>query len=502
MKTKFSLMIVFLIFLLSVALSSCTNLKDTHQHVNTTLQKENIVEPTCSSPGQYDLVKYCTDCNNEFERKTIKVPASAHIASNDICSICNRTASVGLEYKLNKDNTYSVIGLGTCTDNQIIIPTQHNGKQVKTIGKKAFYGCTEIYAISCQPGLSTIEEYAFENCIDLSSVYILSNVTSLDTGVFDCCAKLDNLTFTSSITHISSTFYGCESLRKVDFLGNANQWSQIDFYSSPTYFSQDLYINGNLLTDLVLDDSITKISDNAFCYLQSLKTVKLPRELKNTGNWIFYNCPNIEFNEYDNALYLGNDTNKYLMLVKAKNNSISSCKIHPETKIIGAFAFYRCYELPSIELPDGLLFIGSSSFTDCKKITNLIIPESVLYIDNYAFSNTGLKNVTFLPSHCEHAYSAFSGVAFENGGLEVKIGANVTIIPGCIFTHSGGGSQPANIKSITFEKGSNCTEIKYNAFKDCPNNFDVYYFDSKEQWDTISIEFGNEMLTSANKHFE
>ena len=504
MKFKTFLISIPLLIIISLCvLVACSQSEVQHIHQNTYYQKENVIEPTCSTKGQYDLVKYCSDCNSEVGREIVDLPASAHTASNNVCSVCNKTASVGLEYELNENDAYTVVGLGTCTDNQIIIPTHYNGKPVTTIGRRAFYGATGIYAISCQLELERIEGYAFEECVDLTSVYILSNVKSLLDGVFSGCTKLDSLTFNSAVDYISSSFYGCELLRKVNFLGDVNEWAQIYFYSNPTVYSRDLYINGNLLTDLVLDDSTTEISMNAFCYLKSLKTVKLPENLKKVGHGTFYsNCPNLELNEYDNALYLGNDTNKYLMLVKAKDDSISSCKIHPDTKIIGSFAFYRCYGLTSIELPDGLLFIGMDSFADCVKITNLVIPESVEYIDNYAFSDTGLKNVTFLPSHCEHAYSIFSGVGFDNGGLEVEIGANVTVIPGCMFTHSGGDSRPANIKSLTFEKNSKCTEIEYNAFHDCPNAFDVYYFDSKEQWNSIFVDYGNEMLISANKHFE
>lgn len=46
--------------------------------------------------------------------------------------------SVGLEFKLNDDGeSYSVTGIGTCTDTDIVIPKTYKGKTVTGIGDRA-----------------------------------------------------------------------------------------------------------------------------------------------------------------------------------------------------------------------------------------------------------------------------------------------------------------------------------------------------------------------------
>ena len=51
-------------------------------------------------------------------------------------------------------------------------------------------------------------------------------------------------------------------------------------------------------------------------------------------------CCGFKYNEYGNCYYIGNKTNKYLVLVKAKNTSITSCTINSNTKFIYGFFIF------------------------------------------------------------------------------------------------------------------------------------------------------------------
>ncbi|MBR2336708.1 MAG: hypothetical protein IKA61_02045, partial [Clostridia bacterium] len=55
------------------------------------------------------------------------------------CTVCGAKESQGLEYELNADQTgYIVVGIGTCNDTDLIIPTTYQGKPVTSIGEDAF----------------------------------------------------------------------------------------------------------------------------------------------------------------------------------------------------------------------------------------------------------------------------------------------------------------------------------------------------------------------------
>ena len=52
---------------------------------------------------------------------------------------------------------------------------------------------------------------------------------------------------------------------------------------------------------------------------------------------------------------------------------------------IGEDAFYSCYSLTEIIIPDSVTTIGNWAFVFCDSLTEIIIPDSVTTIENWAF---------------------------------------------------------------------------------------------------------------------
>ena len=76
--------------------------------------------------------------------------------------------SQGLKYTLNSDSkSYSVSGIGTCTDKDIIIPATHHNLPVTSIGDCAFYGCTGLTSITIPNSVTSIGREAFAFCVGL-----------------------------------------------------------------------------------------------------------------------------------------------------------------------------------------------------------------------------------------------------------------------------------------------------------------------------------------------
>lgn len=75
--------------------------------------------------------------------------------------------SIGLNYAIGADGNYSVIGVGTCTDERIIIPHKYNGKDVTAIGEESFAYTEGIISITIPNSIKKIQPNAFFMCVDL-----------------------------------------------------------------------------------------------------------------------------------------------------------------------------------------------------------------------------------------------------------------------------------------------------------------------------------------------
>ena len=77
---------------------------------------------------------------------------------------------------------------------------------------------TIITDLNIPDGVTTIGKYAFYNCSDLTSVTIANSVIEIRNSAFDGCSSLTSITIPSSVTSIGeSVFWDCSSLTSVTF---------------------------------------------------------------------------------------------------------------------------------------------------------------------------------------------------------------------------------------------------------------------------------------------
>ena len=229
-------------------------------------------------------------------------------------------------------------GIGTCQDTAIILPTVFNGSPIIGVRDNAFNHNQTITSVLIPAGYKYISSYAFADCPNLERVIISEGVTSVGSYAFYNSTALTDITIPASVASFGAgAFQGCTSLNSVhieDIAAWCNMTYKDDTYSRPFYYARNLYLNDALITEIDIPNEATSISAYAFAGCSGLTRITIPDSVTSIGKNAFDGCSSLEYNVYDNAYYLGNDGNPYLLLVRATDSSIVSCDIPTETKLL------------------------------------------------------------------------------------------------------------------------------------------------------------------------
>lgn len=195
------------------------------------------------------------------------------------------------------------------------------------LGESSLADCIRIKKIDIPDSVTKIDDMVFNGCIGLEEIVLSKNLTKIGKNTFKDCSSLKNIFIPASVTSMGmSPFRSCSNL------------SSIVVDAKNKYFKsvEDILFNkskSNLIcfpacsekTDYVIPDSVTVISDWAFCECNRLKSIKIPDSV------------------YE----------------------------------IGEGAFYRCTSLTEMVLPDSVIRIDDTAFRGCINLERLVIPDSV-----------------------------------------------------------------------------------------------------------------------------
>ncbi len=369
--------------------------------------------------------KYCDSTTSYAEH---------NIDDSGFCTVCNQplAATEGILYDLSADGTYAeVIGYsGTAT--KIVIADTYKGVPVTGIYEKVFYDNDSITSVVIPDSVTSIGDDAFYSCSSLTSV----NISDI--------AAWCNISFASS-------------------------------FSNPLYYAKNLYLNGELVTELVIPDSVTSIGDCAFYGCDGLTSVSIGNGVTSIGYEAFSQCSSLTSINVgtENEKYESIDGNLYskdgkTLVQYAIGKSDTTFIIPNSVTSIGYSAFSQCFSLTSVSIGNGVASIGDYAFSSCISLTSITIPDSVTLIGDDAF----------------YLCTSLTSVSIGNG---------VTSIGDHAFMFC------SSLTSVSI--GNGVTSIGDAAFYLCYNLTNVYYTGSEEEWEAISIGWYNDDLTNATIHY-
>ena len=441
MKKLFAILICAIMCI--TFLASCNSLKHEHTYGDWISSEDGHFHPyTCGCPQEesYNL----------------------HIDGNEdgLCDECGYKMSVNtessLEYKLLGDGTYEVKGIGTCTDTEIVIPSEYQNRKVTSIGyrafannstitgvtipdsiksigeeafyecteltgivipdsvtnlgKSAFYECTKLVSLTLGKGIKTISANTFSDCTALATIVIPDGVTTIETNAFDHCEGAKSVTIPKSVTEIASTAFSYTySVESFIVAEDNTSYIAIDgalFTKDKTKLHQ--YPLGSTLKSFVLPDECTTITLAAMDSAKYIESITFGKNLATLEIAAIINCTSLkEINVHaDNASFKAIDGNLYSkdgkkLVQYALNKDETSFAVPEGVEIIGTCSMKQASNLESITLPSSLKTIESSAFFSCTSLKSLDIPDGITVLDSYIFAGcTALESIT-IPSSVE-----------------------------------------------------------------------------------------------------
>ena len=381
----------------------------------------------------------------------------------------------------------------------VIIPSQIKGYRVGYIFKSAFSNHSEIKSIKIPSFVKLLYEWGYGTWDKKENMF------------FDGCNNIEYVIAPSDFVFAFKDSFS--SLKKYEISQGETNVSDFSYYTgnnnlkiiipdSVTCISNNAFKNCTWLLDSNINfpSSITCISDYAFYGCSNLENIKLPD--CEIGQWAFSGCEKLQSVFSINGIAeIGESAFSNCYSLKAfsfskdikeiKHNTFRNCAFEGNLKLphtlvsIGDYAFYGCRNIEKIILPNGLKSIGGYAFAYCEWLYDIKIPDNVTSIGIGAFYNCTELATLKLPSGLEKLNDLGLRTTSVN---EINIPDNVTIIGSKAFyqcTWLNEISFPPNLLEIGKEAFSGCTnlndfvlpdslsKIGDLAFNDCPNLLNV-----------------------------
>ncbi len=280
------------------------------------------------------------------------------------------------------------------------------------------------------------------------------------------------------------------------------------------------------IKNVVIENGITTIGDNAFYCCYELNSVIIPDSVTSIGDRAFEDCHSLSSISFPNSIsHIGVhafENSKWLWETAERNEFViinhiliyylsdNKDVIIPEgITEIADNAFYNT-GLTSVVIPDSVLRIGRSVFLNCPNLSSVSIPNSVISIGAFAFDSTEwletqrnknplvtVNNIIIDGKNAKGDIIIPDGIkCIGNGAFAYSSDLVSIVIPKSVIKIEEGAFQYSDVSSVTISDGVKI--IENAAFSGCQNlssftlpysidQIDFSIFDASYSISSISI---------------
>lgn len=288
---------------------------------------------------------------------TLTIPNNVTSIGDDAFLSCTSLMTINFGTSLVSIGSYA---FGNCRS----ITTLTIPSNIRRIGSQAFWGCSSLSRVNYGGTIAqwcgiffgdhlanptTLTHALYINNQNVTSVSLPNTVDTIGQYCFYYDTCITSVTIPGSVKFIGKfAFMNTTHLANVNFTGTIDQWCDINFenkYSNPLFRTHNLYMNNQLVTNLVIPNTVDTIRNHCFYTDTSITSITMPNSIKHIGDSAFYGCP----------------------------------------------------KFTSLDLPDSLVTYGRCAFGSCTGLTSIEIPATVTYAGPYGFAAcTGLTFVRLM----------------------------------------------------------------------------------------------------------
>ena len=312
-----------------------------------------------------------------------------------------------------------------CSDmDQVVFQSQTS---LKTIGAGAFCKCNGLTTITLPNSITTFGNGVFRECSNLTTANIPDGITDLPAYTFYKCPKLSSIAIPDGTKYLGSwSFYECTALTRIDipasveiigteafdgctglkgvYITDLAKWCAIEFgnyqyqgsnwelsdkQSNPLYCAKNLYLNNELVENLVIPDGVETIQPRTFWGADCITSLTIPSSVKKIGQKAFWFCVNLRSITIPSSVTtIENDAFSYIIYTTSKSTANVKVYIDDISTWINNSYGIGFKKASGVSRKYMELYIGGS------RVTDLVIPSSITDLGEYCLPYISLNSVT------------------------------------------------------------------------------------------------------------